>query len=70
MVDPQSATMGTRSMGDGRPTRGKKATAEGHKGKRPKKKNRDLIATRPELGQKGDGYPSLRKSLDSTESED
>ena len=31
-----------------------KATAEGHKEKSPKKKNGDLIATRPELGPKGD----------------
>ena len=31
-----------------------KATAEGHKGKSPRKKNGDLIATRPELGPKGD----------------
>ena len=31
-----------------------KATAEGHKGKSPKKKNGNLITTRPELGLKGD----------------
>ena len=33
---------------------GAKATAEGHKWKSPKKKNGDLITTRPELGPKGD----------------